>query len=1168
MYDSSTPEFGASTAPSEPSSERAATELVSEITHVATGVTYHFAEPVEAGYYWNGDIFVLNNGKDIVIESITPESNPLDDARVLHGAVLQPGSGNGAFKAFDSATPGEYSEVEALNVDPGKTGQPLVVSYNDYPEGASLVKSVSLEDLSESKDRSVIDEFSVLTIVKDAPPENAFRPPVSGMDKVSHYTTDDLDFSKLQNVEILDRQADISEFDLYKTATFVSWTTSADPARYTHPNKYHDGYGDYQMDIMVNAFMALHSNYSDAEKADLYAALVQTGIDYAGKVQTGSGWGADGGHNNQIKPFVVLAAVGLNSEELAATADPATNGYSEDKQFRYVDDTLIGAESWEAGGNKNPKIGVEYQDVQLGAPEWFLREDERADPSLEASYRWPNSNNLPITALVMEMLGDGEGREVWNNEAYFDYADRVQNIYDNYLDGGRHKPNAPWEEFIQAYAQQFSTQPDWAGAPEAVSAIEARDNGAGISVSIDGPRYDGGSEIIRTDFRYSTDRENWTVLEDVPDEFAVTELPSDTLLYIQARYVNALGEGPWSGNRFEYTNQGILNRLLEENITTQEEIDQNGGLSQFFKRGFYKDLLRDLLDGVDNDVEKDLIERLVDGVVVTGSGVSFVEGSQYIDENRAPGTIVGVLSAMDGDNILTYRLAEPSDYFALDGLNIVTTSELNYELLAEHNIILEVDNGVSTSKEEITIKVNDVSEAVTDFVVSIDPIHEYTAVGTVVGTFSAYDDDGEEIVFRASGNPIYDTPLFREYFDIEDDQIILDKSLDIDVFKSLYLNFYTSTPSGLGFNWTPYTISIVEATLPSEAIINLETSEGAALSGHLMATGDDGDGLTFELARDDRPSDGEVTVNRDGAFTYTPAAGFIGEDSFIYTVFNDGRPTLAKATITVMAPEPPVESPAETPMKPPAETPTEPSAETPTKPPAETPTEPSAETPTKPPAETLTKPPAEPPTETSPVSPASGAVTGSAGDDLISGLGGRDMMRAGGGDDTVFGGGGDDRILGQAGNDRLAGQAGNDFAKGNGGDDTLIGGGGGDSLRGNGGDDRLKGGGGADSLKGGGGGDDIRGGGGNDVISGGRGNDVIRGDGGADTFQFRTGDGFDTIKGFQQGLDLIEITGGARGFGRLEISQDGRNVLIEFANVDITVLNARVGQFDENDFIF
>lgn len=204
-------------------------------------------------------------------------------------------------------------------------------------------------------------------------------------------------------------------------------------------------------------------------------------------------------------------------------------------------------------------------------------------------------------------------------------------------------------------------------------------------------------------------------------------------------------------------------------------------------------------------------------------------------------------------------------------------------------------------------------------------------------------------------------------------------------------------------------------------------------------------------------------------------------------------------------------------------------------------------------------------------------MSGSAENEKMSGLGGNDTMRAGGGDDTMLGGSGDDRMLGQGGDDRLIGQAGNDFVKGNGGDDTLIGGGGDDSLRGNGGNDSLKGGGGNDNLKGGGGddtiignggADDIKGGGGNDVINAGRGDDTIKGNGGADSFQFRGNDDSDRINGFQQGQDVIEILAGANSFSALDISQDGRNVLIEFANTDITVTNAQVAQFTEDDFLF
>ena len=59
----------------------------------------------------------------------------------------------------------------------------------------------------------------------------------------------------------------------------------------------------------------------------------------------------------------------------------------------------------------------------------------------------------------------------------------------------------------------------------------------------------------------------------------------------------------------------------------------------------------------------------------------------------------------------------------------------------------------------------------------------------------------------------------------------------------------------------------------------------------------------------------------------------------------------------------------------------------------------------------------------------------------------------------------------------------------------------------------------------------------------------------------------DLIKGFQQGRDQIEISAGVTGFDDLDISQDGRNVLIAFADVDITISNAQRSQFDEADFI-
>ena len=83
-------------------------------------------------------------------------------------------------------------------------------------------------------------------------------------------------------------------------------------------------------------------------------------------------------------------------------------------------------------------------------------------------------------------------------------------------------------------------------------------------------------------------------------------------------------------------------------------------------------------------------------------------------------------------------------------------------------------------------------------------------------------------------------------------------------------------------------------------------------------------------------------------------------------------------------------------------------------------------------------------------------------DDVVNGLGGNDMLAGGAQDDTLSGDAGDDKLYGQADGDLLKGGLGNDL---------VSGGTGSDELYGNDGVDRLTGGAGADKLYGGAGND-------------------------------------------------------------------------------------------------
>jgi len=110
-----------------------------------------------------------------------------------------------------------------------------------------------------------------------------------------------------------------------------------------------------------------------------------------------------------------------------------------------------------------------------------------------------------------------------------------------------------------------------------------------------------------------------------------------------------------------------------------------------------------------------------------------------------------------------------------------------------------------------------------------------------------------------------------------------------------------------------------------------------------------------------------------------------------------------------------------------------------------------------------------------------------------------------------------------SGNDSITGNDARNKLFGNDGDDTLKGLKGGDKLVGNAGNDKLLGAGGKDKLLGGGGNDTMKGGGGKDTMIGAGGDDTMIGGAGADIFIYRSGDGNDTIKKFNDDKDTLRI---------------------------------------------
>ncbi|MGE4325207.1 MAG: tandem-95 repeat protein [Pseudodonghicola sp.] len=78
-----------------------------------------------------------------------------------------------------------------------------------------------------------------------------------------------------------------------------------------------------------------------------------------------------------------------------------------------------------------------------------------------------------------------------------------------------------------------------------------------------------------------------------------------------------------------------------------------------------------------------------------------------------------------------------------------------------------------------------------------------------------------------------------------------------------------------------------------EAVAPQTTDEGMAIEGQIVASDVDGDTLSYAIAEGKGAANGHVAIDASGNWTYTPDAGFNGEDSFAIAV-SDGTETVER----------------------------------------------------------------------------------------------------------------------------------------------------------------------------------------------------------------------------------------------------------------------------------
>ena len=195
------------------------------------------------------------------------------------------------------------------------------------------------------------------------------------------------------------------------------------------------------------------------------------------------------------------------------------------------------------------------------------------------------------------------------------------------------------------------------------------------------------------------------------------------------------------------------------------------------------------------------------------------------------------------------------------------------------------DGKGGTTTSTVTIGVAPQNDAPTSADLSLNT-NEDTPVN---GSITATDLDGDSLSYALGANPAHGSVTLNA-----DGTFTYIPAKDFNDSDS----FSVTVSDGKG-GTTTSTVTIGVAPqndAPTSTDLSLNTNEDTPVTGSIIATDLDGDRFSYSL--NGAPTNGSVTLNADGSFTYTPASNFNGSDSFSVTI-SDGKGGTTTSTVTI-----------------------------------------------------------------------------------------------------------------------------------------------------------------------------------------------------------------------------------------------------------------------------
>ncbi len=196
-------------------------------------------------------------------------------------------------------------------------------------------------------------------------------------------------------------------------------------------------------------------------------------------------------------------------------------------------------------------------------------------------------------------------------------------------------------------------------------------------------------------------------------------------------------------------------------------------------------------------------------ITLTGSTVA---------ENSAADTLVGVFTTTDttGDTFTYTLVAGTGDthnaLFKITGDQLLVNGVIDFETTPTLSIrVRSTDQNGSFFEKVFTITVTNVNEAPTDIALTILPLPEDTAVGTVVGTFTTTDPDVGDTFTYELVTGTGDTN--NAWFTVATDTLVLAQPLDFETLPSLSIRVKVTDLGSLFFEKV-FTITVTDIAEP------------------------------------------------------------------------------------------------------------------------------------------------------------------------------------------------------------------------------------------------------------------------------------------------------------------------------------------------------------------